>query len=144
MNEDISAFDKYVNPDHVIGSARFAFHCAHPEVSYDDYRDNQRGEIRNRIQSKRINYLDTNAWKCLSDSERGKKTLTAGMVDFADTMNSDRVRTNCVFPIGSATIFELQSMDDPESMSAKQVGRETRPGRLISPSLQGTILGVLL
>ncbi|NHZ32870.1 hypothetical protein [Massilia rubra] len=117
MKERSSPLDKYLQGDQVLASERFAFHRANPAVSYDDYRENQRRAIRDRIQSKHVIYLDTNAWKCLSDCEREKKTLTDDMVDFAGAMNSHRVRNNCIFPIGSTTMFELQSMEDPVSLS---------------------------
>jgi len=117
VKEVASPLDKYLQSDQVMASDRFVFHRANPDVTFDEYRQNQRRTIRERVQSKRIIYLDTNAWKCLSDYERGKTNLIDAMVDFAQTMNSERVRNNCVFPIGSATLFELQSMDDPVSLS---------------------------
>ncbi|WP_186166594.1 hypothetical protein [Burkholderia gladioli] len=117
MKQVNNPLDKYLSSDKVTASERFAFHRANPAVSFDEYRQDQRRKIRDRIQSKRIIYLDTNAWKCLSDYARGKPNLNEAMVDFAQTMNSDRIRDNCVFPIGPATLFELQSMDDPVSIS---------------------------
>jgi hypothetical protein len=96
-----SPLDKYVQSDQVMASERFAFHRENPAVSFEGYRQNQRRKIR----------------ECLSDYERGKTKLIDSMVDFAQAMNSDRVRNSCVFPIGSATLFELQSMDDPVSLS---------------------------
>ncbi|CAJ5451202.1 hypothetical protein [Burkholderia glumae] len=117
MKQGTNVLDKYLQNDKVMASERFAFHLANPTVSLDEYRKEQRRKIREHIQSKRIIYLDTNAWKCLSDYTRQKTTLNEAMVDFAKTMNSDRVRENCVFPIGAATLFELQSMEDPVSIS---------------------------
>jgi hypothetical protein len=117
VNESSSPLDKYLHTDQKLAAERFRFHRAHPEASCDEYRENQRRAIRERIQSKRVIYLDTNAWKCLSDYKRTKTTLTSGMVSFAQTMNSESVRSRCVFPIGVATLFELQSMNDPVSLS---------------------------
>ncbi len=117
VEQGTNVLDKYLPNDKVMASERFAFHLANPTVSLEEYRQEQRRRIRERIQSKRVIYLDTNAWKCLSDYTRGKTTLNDAMVDFAKTMNSDRVRENCVFPIGAATLFELQSMEDPVSIS---------------------------
>jgi hypothetical protein len=108
--------DKHIQSDQVLASERFQFHLANSTVSFYKYRQNQRHAIFVRVQSKHIIYLDTNAWKCLSDYERGK-TLTDAMNDFARTMNSDQIRNNCVFPIGIATLLELLSMGDPVSLS---------------------------
>lgn len=105
--------DKYVKSDQVVVSERFKFHLENKTLSLAEYREKQRIAIRDRIQFKRVVYLDTNAWKCLSDYERKKRAkLTDEMVDFARTMNSDEVRNSCVFPIGIATLFEIQSMDE--------------------------------
>ena len=52
-----------------------------------------------------------------SDYARGKADLNVAMVDFAQAMTSDRIRDNCVFTIGPATLFDLQSMEDPVSIS---------------------------
>ncbi len=117
MNEASSPLDKYLSREQVMASERFTFHRAHPDVSYHDYRESQCRAIHDRIKAKRIIYLDTNAWKCLSDYVRGRTTLSNEMLDFASTMNSEQVRSNCIFPIGITTLFELQSMDDPVSLS---------------------------
>jgi len=117
MDNKSNPLDKFLSDDQVIASERFEFHLGHQEVSYDDYAKNQRQAIQDCIKSKRIIHLDTNAWKCLSDYEREKTALTDAMVDFAHTMNSEQVRNKCIFPIGIATLFELQSMEDPISLS---------------------------
>lgn len=108
---------KYLDSELVLASERFTFHRAHSRITYEDYRENQRRAIRDSISAKCVVYLDTNAWKCLSDFERKKSTLTESMIDFAQTMNSGAIRDKFVFPIGAATLFELQSMDDPVSLS---------------------------
>jgi len=117
MKQATNSLDKYLSSNKVPTSERFAFHRANPTGSLDEYRQELRRKLRDRIQSKRIIYLDTNAWKCLSDYARGKANLNEAMVNFAQTMNTDRVRDNCVFPIGPTTLFELQSMEDPASIS---------------------------
>lgn len=117
MNELMNPLDKYLSRDQVIASERFIFHRAHPNVSYDAYYEERILGIHKRIKSKRVIYLDTNAWKCLSDYAREKATLNAGMLDFAHMMNTEHILAKCVFPIGPVTLFELMSMNDPVSLS---------------------------
>lgn len=117
MKKITDPLEKYLSSKKVMVSDRFAFHCENREGSFDEYRQDQRRKISSCILSKRIVYLDTNAWKCLSDYARGKAELSKAMVEFAETMNSERTREKCVFPIGPATLLELQSMEDPVSIS---------------------------
>lgn len=117
MTQENNPLDKYIKAGEIKSSERFKYHLANKKVSVDDYRKNQRSLIFEKIKSKKIIYLDTNAWKCLSDYARGKPKLTEQMIDFAKIMNSNHILENCVFPMGATTLFELQAMEDPASIS---------------------------
>lgn len=85
-------------------------------VSYDDYVNERRAFLYSAIGDRKIVYLDTNAWKCLSDFQRGKTTLTADMVDYSTEMFKENTCDKFLFPITMSTIFELQSMNDPDTI----------------------------
>ncbi len=82
-------------------------------VSFSEHVANRRKELLSVIGNRKVIYLDTNAWKCVSDFKRGNKTLTADMLAFCKSITSEDILQKCVFPIGLSTLFELQSMDDP-------------------------------
>lgn len=86
-------------------------------VSFAEHVANRRRELLSVIGNRRIIYLDTNAWKCLSDFKRGKP-LNADMIAFCKAITSDGILKKCVFPIGLSTLFELQSMDDPLTLAS--------------------------
>lgn len=77
-----------------------------------------REESFETVKGKHIVYLDTNAWKCLSDFERGKDNLTDEMVLFSQVMANSKMNEVCVFPIGLGTLFELMAMSDPQTRSS--------------------------
>ncbi len=58
-------------------------------------------------------YLDTNAWKCVSDFRRKKTSLTPAMKAFGATIERAVQTGRIAFPIGVPTYFELDSMTDP-------------------------------
>jgi hypothetical protein len=113
--------DKYIPDNRSEVYERFNAHLKNPDVSINEYREVQREKVRNSLAGKKIIYLDTNAWKCLSDYERGKSTLSAAMQEFAALMNSPQILNTCVFPIGTSTMLELQSMTDPETTATLTV-----------------------
>jgi hypothetical protein len=117
MQDDPHPIDKHIGKLELLTSERGAFHKQHPDVTYEDYYETRKKLVEERVKSKRVIYLDTNAWKILSDYDRKKMSLNAAMVDFAETMSSVTVRDRCIFPLGAATLFELQSMSDPVTVS---------------------------
>lgn len=116
-----SPLDKYIPDNRSELYERFRAHLKNPDISVNEYREAQRKEVRNDVAGKKIIYLDTNAWKCLSDYERGKSSLTTDMQEFAKLMNSPQILDTCVFPIGTSTMLELQSMTDPETTATLTV-----------------------
>lgn len=118
MTKNANPFDKYLTPSEKTLDERLNFHLASPDGTFKDYVESKRLEITEQIASKHVIYLDTNAWKCISDFVRGKPTLTDEMLDFAQTATNEHVRANCVFPIGLSTLFELQAMNDPLTVSS--------------------------
>lgn len=85
------------------------------DISLHDHILSARHERAKKIASKRIIYLDTNAWKCLADHYQGKDTLTASMIAFALAMKEAQKTGRFIFPIGLSTFFELDSMTDPNT-----------------------------
>lgn len=118
MAEHIASLDKFMGSSTRVLDERYNFHLAAPSCSFKDYVESMRAEIDQEIASKHVVYLDTNAWKCISDFIREKSTLTPQMRSFAQVATSERVRASCVFPIGLSTLFELQSMNDPLTISS--------------------------
>lgn len=112
--------DKYI-PEKSDLHEKFKAHLECPSISINQYRQAQRAKVRDALLGKKIIYLDTNAWKCLSDYERGKSTLDPGMREFSEIMNSREIIDSCVFPIGTSTMMELQSMTDPKTIAALTV-----------------------
>lgn len=86
-------------------------------VSFSEHVTNRRKELLAVIENRKIIYLDTNAWKCVSDFKRGK-TLSSDMSAFCKAITSEDILSKCVFPIGLSTLFELQSMDDPLTLTS--------------------------
>ena len=85
-------------------------------ISYDDYVREKGESLYSSIGNRKIVYLDTNAWKCLSDFKRGKTNLTEDMIDYSTEMFKEDTCKKFLFPLTMSTIFELQSMDDPETI----------------------------
>lgn len=112
-----SPLDKFLHQSTSIFSERYPFHLQHADVPLQEHIRNRHEEIFEKISSKKVVYLDTNAWKCISDYMRGKTKLTPHMTAFAKLATSAEVLARCIFPMGLATIFELQSMTDPLTTS---------------------------
>lgn len=87
-------------------------HSNTSHISYFDYVIKRRKDVFAKIGDRKVVYLDTNAWKCVSDFLRGKESLTHDMVEFSREMLRDDTSKKFVFPVTASTIFELQSMND--------------------------------
>ncbi len=85
-------------------------------VRFTNYVSECQHLLAKNIRGRKIVYLDTMAWKCLSDFKRGKE-LRPEMEAFSREMTAPETRTKFVFPMGLHTLFELQSMDDPLTIS---------------------------
>ena len=85
-------------------------HRLTPDVTLAEHIRSKRADRAARAASKKLIYLDTNAWKCLADFRQGKPRLTAAMIDFAKSMERTRSSETCLFPIGLPTFLELDSM----------------------------------
>lgn len=85
-------------------------HQLTPEVKLPAHIRAKRAERAALVDSKRIIYLDTNAWKCLADFQQAKPRLTPAMIAFAQAMESHLSSGKYVFPIGLPTFFELDLM----------------------------------
>lgn len=105
-------------------ASRLSLHIEHlrnqRDVSLPDHIRSRRTERAAQVASRIIVYLDTNAWKCLADCRRGKKTLTKEMVRFGEAIARCRDSGRFLFPIGLPTFFELDSMEDPETQAHLQ------------------------
>ena len=110
-----SPFDRHIAASIELMSARLMFHRSAPSMSYEDYVGAQRAALAESLSGKHIIYLDTNAWKCLSDFVLGKQSLTAAMKAFCEAITCDAIQQRCVFPMGISTLFELESMNDPDT-----------------------------
>ncbi|MFG9472269.1 hypothetical protein ACEPXR_07865 [Pseudomonas aeruginosa] len=88
-------------------------HRGHPQVSLYDHIKRQRSERAARASLLKLVYLDTNAWKCVSDFRRNKTSLTPAMKAFGATIERAVQTGRIAFPIGVPTYFELDSMTDP-------------------------------
>jgi hypothetical protein len=93
-------------------------HRATKHVSLDDHVQQTRSRRAARIVTKRIVYLDTNAWKCLADFHQARPTLTSAMSEFAIAIHKTMQRDDTIFPIELATFFELDSMTYPNTRDA--------------------------
>lgn len=119
---DMSAVPSSPLDKHLIASAellreRLQYHREAAPCSLDEHVQRKRSELASDLVGKRVIYFDTNVWKCLSDFLRGKLTLTPAMKTFCELASSGRVLSTCAFPIGLSTLFELQSMNDPQTQS---------------------------
>lgn len=112
-----SPLDKHVNASSELLRERLQHHREAAPCSFDDHVQQKRCELAHHLEGKRVIYFDTNVWKCLSDFLRGKPNLTPAMKAFCELASSERVLSTCAFPIGLSTLFELQSMNDPETQS---------------------------
>jgi len=108
IDSDISRFTELVNKHSGIGGNL---------ISYDNHVNEKRDRLYSSIGDRKIVYLDTNAWKCLSDFQRRKPTLTADMLDYSTEMFNEDTCDKFLFPITMSTIFELQSMNDPDTIA---------------------------
>ena len=88
-------------------------HRGHPQVSHYDHIRRRRSERAARANSLKLIYLDTNAWKCVSDFRRNKTSLTPAMKAFGASIERAIQTGRFAFPIGVPTYFELDSMTDP-------------------------------
>lgn len=88
-------------------------HRGHPQVSLYDHIRKRRSERAARASSLKLIYLDTNAWKCVSDFRLNKANLTPAMKTFGASIERVIQTGRFAFPIGVPTYFELDSMTDP-------------------------------
>lgn len=88
-------------------------HRGHPQVSFYNHIKKRRSERAARASLLKLIYLDTNAWKCVSDFRRNKTSLTPAMKVFGATIERAVQTGRIAFPIGVPTYFELDSMTDP-------------------------------
>lgn len=112
-----SPIDKHLIASVELLRERLQHHREAAPCSLDDHVQQKRSELARDLVGKRVIYFDTNVWKCLSDFLRGKSTLTPAMKTFCELASSERVLSNCAFPVGLSTLFELQSMKDPDTQS---------------------------
>lgn len=92
-------------------------HRESQHLSFTSYVNKCQHLLAENIKGRKIVYLDTMAWKCLSDFKRGKE-LRPEMEAFCREMTAPETPNKFVFPIGLHTMFELQSMDDPLTVSS--------------------------
>lgn len=107
-------------------------HRGLPYVSFSDHIKRRRSERAARARSRKLIYLDTNAWKCVSDFRLNKASLTPSMKTFGTSIERAVQTGRFVFPIGLPTYFELDSMTDPAT-------RETL-NRLVDELSQGVCI----
>ncbi|KAF0813928.1 hypothetical protein IGB42_01607 [Andreprevotia sp. IGB-42] len=90
-------------------------HHTEPQVSLVDHMRAKRKAKALHASTKKLIYLDTNAWKCMADYRQKKPSLTSAMLSFGNLLQQAVNSTNFVFPIGLPTFFELDSMTRPET-----------------------------
>lgn len=88
-------------------------HRGHRQVPLYDHIRKRRSERAARARPLKLIYLDTNAWKCVSDFRRNKENLTPAMKTFGVSIERAVQTGRFAFPIGVPTYFELDSMTDP-------------------------------
>ncbi|EFN1898152.1 TPA: hypothetical protein J1056_004602 [Escherichia coli] len=108
-----SSFDSAVGESVSRISHYIELHRGFPHVSFSDHIKRRRSERAARARSLKLIYLDTNAWKCVSDFRLNKASLTPAMKTFGTSIERAVQTGRFVFPIGLPTYFELDSMTDP-------------------------------
>lgn len=108
-----SSLDSVANASASRISHYIKVHRGFPHVSLSDHIKRRRSERAARARSLKLIYLDTNAWKCVSDFRRNKASLTPAMKAFGIGIERAVQTGLFVFPIGLPTYFELDSMIDP-------------------------------
>ena len=88
-------------------------HKCSPLIPLYDHIKRRRNEKAILARSLKLIYLDTNAWKCMSDFRRNKENLTPAMKMFGTSIERAIQTGRFAFPIGLPTYFELDSMTDP-------------------------------
>lgn len=111
-------------------------HRGYHKVPLYDHIKRRRRERAARARSLKLIYLDTNAWKCISDFRRNKKNLTPAMNTFGTSLERAVQTGQFVFPIGVPTYFELNSMSDPATRETlTRLVDELSQGFCITPFL---------
>ncbi|MBP6082879.1 MAG: hypothetical protein KA732_16570 [Providencia sp.] len=111
-----------------------AVHGSSPQVSLSEHIKIRRSERAARVRSLKLIYLDTNAWKCLSDFRQNKESLTPAMKAFGTNIERAVKTGRFLFPIGVPTYFELDSMTDPATQETIiQLVDEFSQGFCITP-----------
>lgn len=109
-------------------------HRCHPQVSLADHIKRRRRERAVRASSLKLIYLDTNAWKCMSDFRLDKANLTPEMKAFGASIERASKTGKFAFPIGLQTFFELDSMTEPATREMLiQLVDELSQGLCLSP-----------
>lgn len=109
-------------------------HRGHPELSHHEHVKKRRNERAAKASSRKLIYLDTNAWKCAADYQQNKTNLTPAMVAFGASIKRAVQTGRFVFPIGVPTYFELDSMTSPATRDTlTQLVDELSQGFCITP-----------
>lgn len=109
-------------------------HRGRRDVTLADHVRARRKEISDRVATRELIYLDTNAWKCMADYRQGKSNLTPAMVAFGQNLERAARTDAFVFPIGLPTFFELDSMTHPATRNiVTELVDELSHGFCISP-----------
>lgn len=129
-----SSLDSVANASASRISHYIKVHRGFPHVSLSDHIKRRRSERAARARSLKLIYLDTNAWKCVSDFRRNKVSLTPAMKAFATNIERAVQTGQFVFPIGIPTYLEMCSMKDPETLETlTQLVDELSKGFCITP-----------
>lgn len=89
-------------------------HRGQAQVSFAEHVRARRREKSAQAKAFTLIYLDTNAWKCVSDYRLGK-VLRPEMTLYVQALEQAAASGKFAFPIGAPTYFELDSMTDPSS-----------------------------
>ncbi|MNZ57951.1 hypothetical protein D3C78_759470 [compost metagenome] len=109
-------------------------HKARPNVNFAEHVRQKRMDLASRVSTKKLVYLDTNAWKCIADFREGKSNLTSAMSAFALSLERAAQSGAFVFPIGLPTFFELDSMTSPATRGTlSQLVDDLSQGFCIAP-----------
>lgn len=119
-------------------------HRCRPQISLDEHIKRQRKKRAVDASALKLIYLDTNAWKCLSDFRLNKPNLTPEMKAFAESIERASQLGNFAFPIGLQTFLELDSMTEKATREMLiQLVDELSRGLCLSPFLERAGLEML-
>jgi hypothetical protein len=109
-------------------------HREQPKVSFQSHIRQRRREKATHANSRKLVYLDTNAWKCVADYRQNKSNLKPAMKTFGATIERAAQTGRFAFPIGVPTFFELDSMVHPATRESLETLVDTLSQGLCIPS----------